>query len=188
VPGLATIEQLKAVLNVREGEFDEATAQLFLDSASEMVGRYCERTFIADPAPTAEGEDDPSPVTRTVRARGLRMIRIPDVRRLDQVDADGTVLLPTQWELVGREGDPAVAIRLNLDARVLVLTGLFGWAPPPAPVVKATLTLAARSYEERDARFADQVIDPVGSVSNYFRQLPASVVAELGLYRYPGIS
>lgn len=184
---LATMDQLKAALNVRQGEFDEATAQLFLDAASEQVERYCERSFRPDPAPVDEGEPAPAAVTREVRAHGRRMVRIPDARRLDRVTADGTLLRADQWDLLRIGDDPAPALHLDVDAKRLELTGFFGWENPPAPVVTAVLTLAARFYHERDARFADQTVDPMGGITNYFRQLPASVLAQISLYRIPGV-
>jgi hypothetical protein len=188
VTALADIEQLKSALNVRQGHFDEELAELYLEAASDQVQRYCERDFVADPSVPGEGQPEPAAVVRQIHTAGRRMVPIPDARRIDAVRADGTALGVDRWSLVRRGADPATAIVLTCDARVLELTGLFGWEKPPAAIVKATITLAARAYEERNARFADQIIDPVGGVTNYFRQLPASVHAELGLYRRVGLS
>ena len=110
--------------------------------------------------------------------------------------ADGDVELPDASSItsVTVDGDPVTSFRPKVrdgfvvrittsPSATVVVTGRFGMRPAPQTLVEAVYVLAARSYYERNAQYADQVVVGEGeAASTYFRQLPAKVKLAFSTY------
>jgi hypothetical protein len=183
---LVSVPELRSYLRAGEvgpavagsRESDDSFLALLINGASRRAHAHTGRLFIPDPP----GDLDPA-VTRTVRGHGRRRVRVPDVRELVSVDADGTLIAQDDYELRGHTGQPAVIIAFGEPVRRVVLTGRFGFTTVPADVKLAVLAMAARGFHDAQARLGDRVVDPDGGVTSYFRQLPIEAKAVLDSYR-----
>lgn len=198
---LATVADVTSYMNpVARGIDETALYTRLLDAASRRVEEYTGREFLPDPAYVSESPivDTAAPVTRTIALAAIEygpfqqpalqrfyaVARVPDARSLTAVTSDGTALAADQWELEGRNGEPAARLKFRaIPLESLTVTGRFGFADVPGNVRQATVELVARAVYERNARLADVVQDPEGGVASYFRQLPPSVVSVLDPYR-----
>jgi hypothetical protein len=185
---LATVAELQSYLRAGEAgvavagsrESDESFLALLVEGASQRAHAHTGRLFEPDPPSGL----DPA-VTRTVRGHGRRRVRVPDVRELVSVEADGTLIAQDAYELRGHAGQPAVHIAFSEPVRRVALTGRFGFVAVPADVKLAVLAMAARGFHDAQARLGDRVVDPDGGITSYFRQLPVEAKAVLDSYR-PG--
>ncbi len=163
-----TLDGLKARMD-RGFDGDDEVLQAYLDEALEQAQapppHGCGRLLIPDP----EDEDD-DPVQRRIRAHGGRFVRIPDAREITEVLVDDDVV--TDYETKSRNG-VIVGLELPDECDAVKVTGRFGLWPIPASLGGAIYILAARSYYEQAAQFADQVEVLEGTaVHSYYRQLP----------------
>lgn len=83
----------------------------------------------------------------------------------------------------GISGQFAYVLPLGYKANDLEIWGRWGFNPTPPSVLDAVYSIAARRYRERDASWSDTVVTPEGGALSYFRQMPASVQAELDRFR-----
>lgn len=192
---LATVDELEAATGATRPTTGAARTwlELLLAGASEAMERESERIF----RPLQTAADDPG--LELVHATSA-YARIPDARELTAVRINGTTLAAGGaggYRLHARRGHPAHAIMLPASYFVagysgvrasyeLELEGRFGFDPTPADVKLTTITWAARTFYEHQARLADQTADPEGGASAYFRQVPAGVLATIKRYRVPG--
>lgn len=190
-PGL-TVEDLRSYLRsgdvepgvpvVGSRETDDAFLMTLLSSAILRAQSHAGREFLPTP-----GVGDPA-VTRMAHPRGSTYVAVPDVRAIESITADGTLLTADQYELVGRRDQPAQGLRLlGAGAQTVQITGHFGFAAPPDDVRLAILTMAARGFHDAQARLGDRVVDPDGSVTSYFRQLPVEAKGVLDSYRLTAV-
>lgn len=193
VPAGLQLAELKQLVDVQLSTHDPVL-ELHLEAAylqAQAPPPYgCGRLLTPDPeviAPTEEDPDpdQPEPVTRRVRLHGSRFVRVPDARELTTVEADGVELVAeTDYEILERN-DHIVRLELFRRPRVIILTGRFGFAEIPANLREAIYILAARSFYERGAQFADQVALAEGlGVQQYFRQLPPRVRLVFAAYAF----
>jgi len=176
---------------------DDDLLEEFLEGAFEQAQAPapcgCGRLLTPDPPFTdAEPpEDTNAPVQKTFEVPGRRVL-IPDARAITEVLVDDEAV--TGYHTVQKDGH-VVALTVPHDPgcrayghitgstgceswcarrrRVVKVTGRFGFVEIPMNLRDAIYILAARSYLERDAQYADQVALPDGGgVQAYYRQLP----------------
>lgn len=178
---LATLDQLKARLNTREGDIEEELLTELLESASDRVRKLSGREFKPVNTETQEA------IVRTASAFGSRMCQAHDVRELEVITADGVDVTDRCRLIRLRPEDPAHAVRLPFPADQVKLTGWFGFATVPPSIRDAVLGWAQRTYHETRSRLADSHVDPDGMVQNYFRSVPLFVSQPISSYRIPGL-
>lgn len=159
------------------------------------------RRLVPSPALVNTGTDlDPvwadtaDPVAETIEANGRRRVLVPDAREITSVSVDGAVTEDFKAEsrdgmIVALRFGPSIApydggyygytyasLRPWTDRmpQEVIITGRFGFlAPLPANLRDAIYVLAARSYYERGAQYADSVAVGEGATADvYYRQLP----------------
>lgn len=132
----------------------------------------CGRLLLPDPF-----DDASDPAERSFQVPGHRtLVPVPDARELASVTVGGTAV--SAYTTVLRNG-LIVALSLSVApstteaTSVVELVGRFGFASIPMNLREAIYILAARSFYERNAQFADQVaLGEGGGVQAYYRQLP----------------
>lgn len=185
----ATVGELRSYLRSGEQggmvvpgsrENDDVFLARLLLAATRRAERYTHREFL----PTPAGPADPA-VTRTFTGQGGRLFSVSDIREIDALVADGVLVDPAGYALVGAPGEPANLLHLTIAALQIVVTGRYGFAAVPDDVKLAVLAMAARGFHDAQARLADRVVDPDGGVSSYFRQLPVEAKGVLDSYLRP---
>jgi len=200
---IAQVQDLKSYLNIDRGDRDDFLNRLLL-AVSDRVERYTGHLFRPNPPLANDGTDTLPPATMTVyplRTAGTSFpdvhnltVGIPDARSITQITLETAVV--NGWTAVGDPPYSAVQVynllyryfqpnylQLSTLGPRMVVTGRFGWVPPPADITDAVLVMAARRYRERDASYGDTVQTADGGVISYYRQLPATVQATLEQYR-----
>ncbi len=167
MPDQLTVAGLKRRMDKQLSADDEALegwlAAAF-DQAQAAPPYGCGRLLEPNPA---DAEDDP--VEMRFTPHGSRFVRIPDGRVITDVLADGS---PVAYEQLARQGH-IVRLELPRPARIVTVTGRFGFATLPENLVDAIYVLAARYFYERAALYADRVVVGEGAVAeSYYRQLP----------------
>jgi len=194
---IVEVEELLAYGDLREERVNGPMVEGLLRAAERFLQRYARRTFDPQPALAANGTDTNSPIAKTfVVARGTNLIRVPDLRATTTVALDGLALnTSTGYYPLDTAYEPATTVQLYEPYGLqtgwsnpsgpgqLTITGRWGWNPVPDDVKYAVMALTVRLYKERNANWADSVALPDGSVLQYFRSLPATVQAAIGLYR-----
>lgn len=188
LPDSIDINVLKQMVDVELSANAEGL-ELNLSSAFEIAQaappRGCGRLLVPDPPLPGEGDPAPDPVQKRIRARGRRFVRVPDAREITEVLGDGTEI--DDYEPIERDGH-IVCLELSDRYDVVEVTGEFGFAAIPDDLLEAIYILAARSYYERQAQFADQVALAEGvGVQAYYRQLPQRVKLIFGAYAVPNL-
>lgn len=200
---IASVSELKRYLAVSRSTDDQLLEQI-LRSVSDRVETYCGRAFRPSPGLDAAGNDTLAPVAKTVypmRHTGAwfpssytLLVQIPPTREIDQVTLEGapvtgyTPVGDPPWtslqvfDLIYRYYAPSY-LQLSTLGPKMVITGRFGWYPPPEDLKDAVLVMAARRYKERDAAYGDAVQLADGGIISYFKQFPPSVQATLDQYR-----
>jgi hypothetical protein len=186
-------------------------ADYLLASLVQVQAPYplgCGRLLVPEPPVVEqEGKDVSVPVTRTTVQRGRR-VNVADAREVTRLavapDAFDEAEEVTQYTTVVRDGQ---IVRLDLPQeprwrwsyvrgeegwdteppwrtlRRFEVTGRFGFAAIPPLLVEAIYILAARSFYEREAQYADRIVVGEGAVAqSYFRDLPPR--ARLALETY----
>jgi len=185
---LATLEQLKARLNVAGGGSEDSVLTALLESASERVEHEAGRLFEPRPALVDGSGDpivDPDPIVLSSQAFGTRWCLAHDLRVVDEILADGVDVTSSARLVRARQDDPAHALMLPAPAEVVTITGWFGFASVPPSIRDATLGWAQRAYHETRARMSDQSVDPDGGMVSYFRQVPPFVAVAVQHYQVP---
>lgn len=202
---IATLEEVKlyiddqGIVDVKHDPF----LQMLLDAAEDSVARYTRRRLWPEPA-LVDGVDSAAPVPYTVHVGrpngGLRsVVKVPDLREVTSISLGGGPLSATNnFYLMGRER-PVTRLKLlpsisfaagGLGAGYrtwdeLVITGRWGFNPPPPAAKDAVLTLVARGFAERRASYGDTVENSDGAAVSYFRELPGRVKWMLRPLRKP---
>lgn len=209
LPAWLSVDGLKRRID-RSKDIDDVLLAELLEEAFAQVQEAppagTGRLLTPDPAPV-DGADTADPVTRTLTARGRRLI-LPDARSITTVtlgEGEDTETV-AGYRLIKRPHE-TVACQIELpesiwerrerlwdlyepigrceppDPRVVAVTGRFGFLTVSAAVRGAIYTLAARAYFERAAGFADNVAVGEGAAASiYNRSIPAS--ARLTLERF----
>lgn len=212
---LATVEELRRYLNTTGGGASPAGEEQLLDgllaAADARVRELLpDRTLAPDPAPVMNDDDPPVdvslPVSRAFVLTG-NVVQVPDLRRVHSITLDG-VTYTGGYRLRQRAGQPAWWITFPFDydgpvltpasgswrsteyravERDLVVTGWWGPTEVAPHVKEAVLVWAARTFQERAARWSDARQDPDGGVASYFRNVPPSVKATIDSLKVPGL-
>jgi len=184
---LTTRELVLALLGAEDRHVDPVVLDHLLESADDFFWQATHRVLEPDPA----SDTDP-PVAKTFRALGTE-VRIPDLREADSVVLDGVELTEHEgFEIEPHPslGEPSTHLRLlerttYPDNGVLIVTGWWGFNPPPPFVRKAAADLVIRWLKERNMNYADAMVTPEGMQFSYFRQLPATVQTAITRLRVP---
>lgn len=182
LPDGITLEGFRKRVGVERVD-QAADLEDYLRGAVSMAGAVTRRELVA-----LQAAGDP-PAVLQIRARGSDLVRVPDVRELVAVTADGqpvdvelVELLPTPPTISA----PAPRIRLPYGADRVTVTGRFGFGPLPALLVDAIYAHAGRNYREKEALYADSIAigagEGGGALYSYFRQLPPRVKAAYDLF------
>lgn len=192
--GFVSVGEVIAYGDLSEDRVDGALLQQLISSAERFASRYTRRHF--DPTPAlVDGVDTAPAVTKTFTvAPGRITVTVPDLRAATSVSLDGALLdtYNGYWPIVTDE-EPVTFVQLfqpygtsswsTSGVGMLSITGRWGWNPVPDDVKVAVMALTMRMWKERKASWGDTVVLPDGSIIQYFRSLPSSVQAGLGLYR-----
>jgi hypothetical protein len=194
----ATLAELKGFVGIPVLDVvDDVTLQLALDSASLMVDKFCDRSFLADAEPTVRVYSptdnwrlDVDPISSVT---GL-VVKTDD-------NNDGTYettwtintdfrLEPANASNAGEPWDRIVTLgsrwfpRLRYRPGVQV-TARFGWpgGVAPTPVKQATLIQASRYWKRKDAPFGVAGSVEFGSEVRLLAKLDPDVESLLRPYR-----
>lgn len=190
-----TLGELKRLVD-KQLPADDDILGLALEAAFEQAQAPppygCGRLLIPDPVLENTGtEEDPvwedteDPVERRILTHGSRFVRVPDAREITSVLLDDVEIASTDYEVLERN-EQIVRLELGRRANVVKVTGRFGFATIPAALREAIYILAARSYYERSAQYADQVAIAEGAaVQAYYRQLPPRTKLVFGTFTVP---
>ena len=191
---IATTAELRAWANVEAGtSLREQWLQGCLDAAEAFVELYTGRQFATEPA-LVSGADTAPPVSKVFHVRPGRLtVPIPDLRSVSSVVLDGVALVADLGYHVAPGAQPTNSLRLlQAPSRYmpgqLVVTGRWGWNPPPADIKDAVLRIASRKLASGAANYSDQVVTPDGSATAYYRQLDGDAQMTLNLYRVPNLA
>jgi hypothetical protein len=194
VARLATVEDLKGYLDIEDqSSAKESLLTSMLEMAEVFAERYARRRF------SPLGEDD-ADVTLTRSTYGKRLVWVPDLREITDLQLSGTTLTSDYYDLGFVRDTPATTLRLSrwippalafsvvpgsgtVGLNDLTITGKWGFAECPQDVRHAVLAIAARSWRLRDAAWADEVRDYEGGQANYHRHMPVDARAILETYR-----
>lgn len=202
---VVTLDEVKAYLGQHiASNADDSLLVALIASVENRVAEYTGRMFAPDPPLDQHGQDTLPPVSRTVLLRGRprdwwvqpypyydpRTVDIPEAREVDTVTIQGETV--SGWELLPHSRWPVYTRLAIFDPSFprpvtaypqIVLTGRFGWYPPPESIKDAIKIMVARRYRERDAGYSDMVAFPDGGTVSFFRQFNPTVQATLDNYR-----
>lgn len=172
-----TVEEFKRYLNITQDDND-ALLERMLGAALLNARGATDREL--EPVPSLD--TDPPTVIDLRVARCSTLIRVPDVRELTAITADGKTLDVSAVVLERHDneplGNPYVWMTLPAPAETLQLTGRFGFTTLPDDLADAIYQDAARRWRRRQAGWSDRVENSaeVGSkVLVYLRGLPADI-------------
>lgn len=196
----ATLLELKGFIGIPSADTaDDTTLQLALDAASDQVDRFCDRTFLADAAPTTRwyqvdhtGWVDVDPISTTT---GL-VVATDDNGdgtaettwtlgtdfRLEPINAalQSPVQPWTRLVTLGTRWFPRLQFRPGVS-----VTARFGWPGGTAPQVvkEATLIQSSRLWKRKDAPFGVAGSVEFGSEMRLLAKLDPDVESLLRPYR-----
>jgi hypothetical protein len=194
----ATLAELKQFVSIPAADTaDDTTLQLALDSASQQVDAFCDRTFTVDGTPT----------TRLYSATDQGRLEVDPIGTLTGLvvktddNDDGTFettwvrdtdfrLEPTNAAAGGDPWTRLIALGPRLFPRLqyrpgVSVTAAFGWpgGVAPAAVKHAALLQASRTWKRKDAPFGVAGSVEFGSEVRLLAKLDPDVESLLRPYR-----
>ena len=209
-PRWTDVELLKTGYLDHRSETDDDHLKALLASCEDMFERGSNRLFSPDPVPN--DTTPPDPVVRRVSSGGKDPeigaddpyeIFLPDARELVRLVIVGQEVPESEsleawpldgWQLLpSRPGEPATTalvpskyVSTRSESWDVIAVGHFGFVDVPADVVDAVYLMAARSFADRQATYADQILTAEGDNLAYFRSMPQRAWRIFQSYWMPG--
>jgi len=210
---IVSLSEVMSYGKLTERRVDGPVLDALILASESFIERYARRLFAPQPALDPDGGDTLPPVTKSFSvSAGRKVLRIRDLREIVSVALDGAAMVRDSGYQIDNYQEPATSVVLTVPYGYaggggsgypagfiytggrpygfgqMTITGRWGWNPVPDDIRHAVMALTMRLYRERDASWGDTVTFADGTVTSYFRSLPASIQAVVLGYQPPNIA